>query len=556
MEKLFFRLFLVLFLVIWTFIYTFPFSYFGLNVPFSWSNYRLWLDLQWWVELDYKVDLDEVSKQDWYNLQKENSIIEWLKSIIDKRIEALNINDSVISTATYWQEKHIIVQIPLKWSSKEQDELNIKRAKEAIWRVMKIEFKELRTNITEEDYKKREEIAFNALDEAKNSKYNFSVTQYKYKDNYENITLWEYIWNIDDLKNYINFEKEKIKPWIYDSVLYWTWFQFIENKLVDVGDSGYFVIDIKNFDWDKIDFEYIFVWKTPSDWVRATDSKWRVLNEDFFVNSSVQYDQAFNPMVELVFNNEWAKIFWELTTRLKWKQIAIFVWWNMLTAPVVNEPILDWKAVITWNFTPKEAKKLSDDINTWVVPAPIYLTSERAIDSKLWNNSLTLLIKSWIVWFILIFLFLIFVYRLSWFLAWIALFIYVILVLALVKMFWLVLTLASIAWLILSIGIAIDANILIFERIKEELRQKKDLQKAIKKWFETSWTAIWDSNITGLIISVILFVFWVNMIKWFGLMLGIWIVVSLFSAMFISRLFILLLSYKKWITNKSFIWLK
>lgn len=556
MDKLVFRLFIILIISFWAFVYTFPFSYFGLNIPFSWGDYKLWLDLQWWVELDYKVDLEEVSKEEWYNSQRENSIIEWLKSIIDKRIEALNINDSTISSANYWQEKHIIVQIPLKWYSKEQNELNIKRAKESIWRVMKIEFKELRTDISEEDYKKREEIAFKILDEAKNSKYNFSATSYKYRDSYENITLWEYRWNIEELKKYVNFENEKIKVWIYDWVLYWTWFRVFDENLVDIGDSWYFVFNIKGFDWSNIDFEYIFISKTPSDWVWATDSKGRVLNDKYFVRSSVQYDQAFNPMVELVFNDEWAKIFWELTTRLKWKQIAIFVWWNMLTAPIVNEPILNWKAVITWNFTPKEAQNLANDINTWVVPAPIYLTSERTIDSRLGTNSLIFLVKAWIFWFILIFLFLIIVYRLSWFMAWIALFMYIMMVLALVKMFWLVLTLASIAWLILSIGIAIDANILIFERIKEELMKKQELKKAIKKWFETSWTAIWDSNVTGLIISIILFVFWVNMIKWFGLMLGIWIIVSMFSAMFVSRLFILLISYKKGITNKNFIWVK
>jgi preprotein translocase subunit SecD len=100
---------------------------------------------------------------------------------------------------------------------------------------------------------------------------------------------------------------------------------------------------------------------------------------------------------------------------------------------------------------------------------------------------------------------------------------------------------------------AIDANILIFERIKDELWKQAKLKTAIQKWFESSWSAIWDSNLTWLIISIILYIFGINMIKWFGLMLGIWIVVSLFSAMYVSRLFIVILSRRKDISMKNFI---
>jgi preprotein translocase subunit SecD len=103
---------------------------------------------------------------------------------------------------------------------------------------------------------------------------------------------------------------------------------------------------------------------------------------------------------------------------------------------------------------------------------------------------------------------------------------------------------------------AIDANVLIFERVKEELRNKTPIKKAVEIWFEHSWSAIWDSHITGIIIAIILFIFGINMIKWFGLMLGIGLVVSLFSAMWISRIFVILIANKKWISNKAFIWLK
>jgi len=559
MDKLFFKLFLIILLWIWSFVYVFPWQNYNIDMPFTWKEYKLWLDLQWWVELDYKVDLDEVSKESGYNLQRENSILEWLKSIIDKRVEALKISDSVITTANYAWEKHIIVQIPLKWTSKEENNLNIKRAKEAIWRVMKIEFKELRWEITESDIEERKNLALEFIKESSNTKNPFLTNQAKYKDSYENITIWSLTWTIEDLSKYFSLNNTLINTWIYSEVLSWTWIESFSLEWWEIksfADKWYWVLNIKSFNWNNIDFDYVFISEKPSNWKPATDSKWRVLNDKYFVNSSVQFNQAFQPMVELTFNNEWAEIFWELTTRLSWKQIAIFVWWELLTAPNVNEPILSWKAVITWNYTSNEAQKLSNDINTWVVPAPIYLTSERTIDSKLGFNSLSKLIEAWIYGFLLIFIFLILVYRLSGFTSSIALFIYILLILAIVKAIWITLTLASIAWLILSVGMAIDSNILIFSRIKEELALWHKLEKAVENWFDRSWTAIWDTHLTWFITAIILFIFWINIIKWFWLMLWLWLAISFFMTMVISRLFILLLIKNKNISMKWFLGIK
>lgn len=557
MDKLFFKLFLIILLSAWAFYYSFPWYHFNINAPFTWNEYKLWLDLQWWVELDYKVDLEEAQKSSDYNIQKESSILEWLKSIIDKRVEALNISDSVITTANYGWEKHIIVQIPLKWENKEENELNIKRAKEAIWRVMKIEFKEKRWEITKEDLSERKKIAEDLLSSLKASEYDFSVDATKYKDTYENVDTWTMTWTLSTLSSYFKLDKSKVKDGLVSEILTWTWitkYTLSDWKLSPTSEQWYWIINIEWVKDDVLTFDYAFISAKPSEWKPAQDSKWRVLNDKYFVNSSVQYSQAFQPMVELTFNSEWAEIFWELTTRLIWQPIAIFVWWNMLTAPTVNDKILNWKAVITWNYSPEEAKTLSQDINTWVVPAPIYLTSEKTIDSKLWINSLWELVNSWVIWFLIILLFLVIVYRVSWLLAWIALTIYLFIVLFIVKIFWITLTLASIAWLILSVGMAIDANILIFERIKDELHRWTKLKKAVKEWFDRSWSAIWDSNLTWIIIALVLFIFWVNLIKWFWLMLWIWLVVSLFSAMFISRIFILLLIKKEDIHNCIFIW--
>ena len=522
MRHLIFRLFIIV--IFWSLLlsYVFPWSSYDIDVPFSGADYKLGLDLQGWIELDYKVDLDEVKEDEDYNNEKEKEIIEGLKSIIDKRIETLNINDSVITSANYAWEQHIIVQIPLKWNNSLENNENIEKAKKAIWKVVKIEFKERRTEILESDLIARKVLAETALEEIKNSDFKFSVTSDKYKISNENVIIWE----IEELSSLFNI---------------WTW--TIETKTIietstTFEEKGYLIVSeiIEN------KYSYLFIWATPSDWMSAMDSEWRILNDKYFVKSSVQFNEAFTPMVELTFNSEWAKIFWELSTRLVGQQMAIFVGWELLTAPNINEPILWGKAVITWSYTPEEARLLAQDINTWVVPAPIYLTSEKTIDSKLWASSLEKLIISWISWFLLILVFLVLVYRLAWLMSAIALLMYIAIVLTIIKWLAVVLTLASIAWLILSVGMAIDANILIFERIKDELKSWKELKEATVIWFKKSWSAIWDSNVTWFLVALILYIFGINMIKGFWLMLAIWIVVSLFSAMWISRILLVLLA--------------
>ncbi len=558
MKRLIFRLFFIIIFWGFLFVYAFPWSSYNIEMPFTWKDYRLGLDLSWWIELDYKVDLEEAKKEEDYDIQRERDIIEWLKSIIDRRVESLNINDSVITSADYAWEKHIIVQIPMKWNDILENSENIKRAKEAIWKVVKIEFKEERRVVTDDDVIERKKIADNALLDSKENTYSFHVVSQKYKDNYENIETWTLTWTIDEFSKFFNLWNVELNVWLVPEVLTWTWKDVYSilswNMNVESWDRWYYILNIDDlFEQRWLEISYIFVSEKPSEWKSAMDSEGRILNDKYFVKSSVQYDEAFTPLVELTFNDEGAKIFWELTKRLVWERIAIFVWGQNLTAPVVNQPILNWKAVITWNRSVEEAKKLVQDINLWVVPAPIYLTSEKTIDSKLWASSLEKLVKAWVFWFLIIFIFLIVAYRASWFLASVSLFVYVMLILTIVKSFWTVLTLASVAWLILSIWMAIDANILIFERVKDELKSGKNLKDSVEIWFKKSWSAIWDSNVTWFIVAMILYIFWINLIKWFWLMLALWIIVSLFSVYFISRVLISLLSNscKK---QKIFIW--
>ncbi|MFA6090826.1 MAG: protein translocase subunit SecD, partial [Candidatus Gracilibacteria bacterium] len=279
----------------------------------------------------------------------------------------------------------------------------------------------------------------------------------------------------------------------------------------------------------------------------------KVLDERYLTKASVSFSQGFAPQVDLLFNADGGKIFAELTKRLLGKQIAIFVGGELLTAPTVQSVIPDGRAVITGNYTAESAKKLSTDINTGIVPAPIYLTSERTIDAKIGADSLRVIINAGLIGLLLIIGFLVLIYRVSGLMAGIALVIYGLILLAIVKSFGIVLTLASIAGIILSIGLAIDANILIFERTKEELRNGVEVEKAIIVGFGKSWSAIWDSHITSFTSAIVLYIFGISLIKGFGLMLGLGILLSLFTAMWISRILILVVGNKMRKKTKCFI---
>ncbi len=568
MEWIWKRIALIIAIFIVTFYIIFPWENYNINIPYLWS-YKLWLDLNWWIELDYNIDFESLKKRWWdYN---ENNVTDWLKSIIEKRVNSLWTEEPSILSARYWNEAHIIVQIPssniedpnlTKEQIKQKNEEYITKAKEIIWKIVRLEFKEKKEIITENDKKERLDIANNLLKEIKSWNIAFGTIANKYKDQYENIEYLTWTWTKSKLpKQWIIKDIENIKaPFVSDIIetskdLSYTLWE--DKKIKEIPwDLWYSIIKINSIkeeeitsnSWSKVikslekvyDYQIIFVNQKPTEWIIAKTTDWKVLDDRSLIRASVSMTQwNFLPQIDLTFNNEWAVIFKELTTKLIWKQLAIFVWWQLITSPVVNTAIPDWKAVITGNFNINEAKKLAQDINTGIVPAPIYLTSERSIDAKIWIDALKIIINAWIIWFILIFLLLIIIYRISWLMAWIALLIYIMLVLSIVKLTGIVLTLASIAWLVLSIWLAIDANILIFERSKEELKLKKPVLSAINIWFEKSWTAIWDSHVTSLVSAVILFIFGTNMIKWFWVMLGIWIIVSLFSAMWISKVLIL-----------------
>ena len=260
----------------------------------------------------------------------------------------------------------------------------------------------------------------------------------------------------------------------------------------------------------------------------------------FLKRSQLAFNQnTGQPVVNLEFNKEGAKIFEELTQKNVGKILAIYIDNVLISAPRVQEKITGGRAQITGKFTVQEAKELANNLNAGALPVPIELISQKTVGATLGMLSLQKSLKAGIIGFLAVIVFLIVFYRFSGFLASLALFIYVAIVLFLFKTIPVTLTLAGIGGFILSIGMAVDANILIFARMKEEKKQEKMFLEVVKEGFSRAWPSIRDSNLTTLLIALILFTIGSSFVKGFATTLSIGILVSMFSAIFVTRSFLL-----------------
>lgn len=242
--------------------------------------------------------------------------------------------------------------------------------------------------------------------------------------------------------------------------------------------------------------------------------------------------------VSLQFDDTGTKLFDQITKDNVGKTVAIFLDGAPISTPVVREEIPNGQAVISGNFTPTEAKTLVGRLNSGALPVPITLLSTQTIGATLGESAINAGVKATIIGFLLVVIFLILMYRLPGLVAAISLSIFVSIILALFKLMPVTLTAAGIAGFIISIGIAVDANVLIFERVKEEMRKGESIHEAVKLGFSRAWFSIRDSNISNLITAIILFWFGTSLIQGFALTLGMGVIVSMFSAITITRIFL------------------
>lgn len=256
----------------------------------------------------------------------------------------------------------------------------------------------------------------------------------------------------------------------------------------------------------------------------------------------VSTDRLGQPAVSFTLSDKGAKIFGDYTTSHVNQYLGIVLDKTVISAPVVNTPITDGAGIIQGKFTADEANKLAIQLSYGALPVPVKVVESRTVGATLGEESVRKSLLAGMIGLGVVILFMALYYRLPGFIADAALILYALLSLALFKMIPVVLTLPGIAGFILSIGMAVDANILIFERLKEELRAGRNLRQAIDLGWSRAWPSIRDSNTSSLITCAILYVFGstfgASMVKGFSVTLALGILVSLFTAIIVTRTFL------------------
>lgn len=250
------------------------------------------------------------------------------------------------------------------------------------------------------------------------------------------------------------------------------------------------------------------------------------------------------PVVVLKFNAEGAAKFGDITKNNIGRQFGIFLDGSPISIPVIRDAIPDGTAVISGGFTAQEARELARNLNYGALPVPIELISTQTVSGTLGAQAVQDGIMAGLVGVAAVALFMLVWYRVPGLLAALALALYIVVNLLLFKSIPVTLTAAGIAGFILSVGMAVDANILIFERTKEELKKGKNVADAVAEGFARAWPSIRDSNISSMITAVILFWLGTSLIKGFALVFGLGVLVSMLTAITVSRTFLMALGVR------------
>jgi len=265
-----------------------------------------------------------------------------------------------------------------------------------------------------------------------------------------------------------------------------------------------------------------------------------------------------SPYLMINFNKEGAELFATITRENVGEVLAIMLDGKVISEPIINEPITGGRAEITGHFTLDETRALAQNLNFGALPIPITLASTQTIGATLGDQVLARGINAGLVGFALVVAFMVLWYRVPGMVAVLALLFYVATMLALFQFIPVVLTAAGLAGFILSLGMAVDANVLVFERMKEEFRGGSDSRAAARDGFTRAWSAILDGNVTSLLSAIILFWFGTSFVKGFALVFGIGVMVSMVTALAVTRTLLLMLptvTHKKhrlgWLYNSG-----
>ena len=504
---------------------------FGLKLP-SFLNlpYRLGLDLQGGSHLVYQADVSQIPPTD------QASAVAGVRDVIERRVNAFGVAEPVVQATKSADDWRIIVELA--------GVLDINQAIKMIGETPLLEFKEPNPNaqiqLTEEQKKELNDYNAQAENRARQILVEVSKPGADFaaagKEKNEDPGSAPNGGDLDFVKRGMlvpEFEKgcfDDIKVGEINPQLTKTQFGYhIIKKEEERGEGDNYEARCRHIlvrTKSEADFG-----PAPDQWVYTGLTGKQLQRAQVVFDSNTQI-----PQVTLQFDDEGKKLFSEITSRNVGKPVAIFLDGSPISTPTVQEPITDGQAVISGQFKITEAKILAQRLNAGALPVPINLISQQTVGAQLGNESVAKSLRAGVASLIIICLFIIFYYRLPGLAASLALIFYGLLLLAIFKIFGVTLTLAGIAGFILSLGMAVDANILIFERLKEELKWGKPLTLAIREGFKRAWSSIFDGNVSTLITCFILIGFSTSSVKGFAITLSIGILVSMFSAMIVTRL--------------------
>ncbi len=487
------------------------------------NQFRKGMDVAWWVKLTYKVDFSKyaaiypiLSEQD---IAKRDAIGIIIKNI-DKRISGLGVSDYTVRQQLIDDETFIVIEIGGVYS--------VEAAKEIIGRTVELDFK---------------------IPTPTDKKSEFATQRVGLK----NELFWQIKANPDDLTNLVvGREKDDVYvrsfsgtniaslPTFYQETLAdlkaWSIkdFGLVEYIPADASQgtealNGYILTIVDEINTEiqtdedgnetsitTITGREVFVSEAPQ-WIIAIDDKNNILDGAYFAYATPGINQIGKPVVTINFNDQGKDIFCNLTKIHVNKQMAIFVGGELMTAPVINEPICGGSAQIDGNFTSASARELSDNLNEGALPAPLIISQEEKVSPALWEQAITGALLAGAIGLVLMLIFLVYVYGYKiGFVGFAVLVSYVIYLLAAFKIIDYAFSLSGIAAIILSLGMGIDANILIFERLKEELNSGKSFSSAVETAYTRSREAIRDGNVTTILVFLVLFGMGMSIFKWFG----------------------------------------
>ncbi len=513
-------------------------------------NFHLGLDLKGGTHLVYQADTSKIEAGD------RESAVEGVRDVIERRVNAFGVAEPVVQTnKDQFGNYRIIVELA--------GVKDVNQAIKMIGETPLLEFKELNPNynenfqLTEEQQKELE--AYNQQAKQKAEEVNqlalsgedFASLAKKYSEDEGSRDKGGDLGWVARGVFVPEFDKvifDELKPGEITTHPIKTQFGYHIIKKVDERQSR---SSQNGEEQREVRVSHILIkTKTAEEIAGKTGSanQWKntKLSGKYLKKAVVTYDNnTGDPEVSLEFNSEGAKLFEEITARNVGKPLAIFLDGQVISAPTVNEKITGGKAVITGRFNLKEAKTLVQRLNAGALPVPINLISQQTVGPTLGRESVTKSLRAGLYGLLAVALFMIIVYRLPGVLSVVALLIYTLIVLAIFKLIPVTLTLAGIAGFLLSIGIAVDANVLIFERFKEEIRNGRAFVGAVEEGFKRAWTSIRDSNFSTLITCIILYWFGTSVIRGFAVTLAIGVLVSMFSAIIVTRSFLRVLNIKK-----------